>query len=104
MSFTRLPPLRALLAGGYENAERDQTQTAPAPLWLRLLPDILNDGARATRAQLSSYRGEQMPQVMLAHLAMVGFRVVEAGGAPISFRVVECGFKRCSRLVLQSRR
>jgi hypothetical protein len=45
-----------------------------------------------------------MPQVMLAHLAMVGFRVVEAGGAPISFRVVECGFKRCSRLVLQSRR
>ena len=55
---------------GYENAERDQTQTAPAPLWLRLLPDILNDGARATRAQLSSYRGEQMPQVMFAQLAM----------------------------------
>ena len=48
MSFTRLPPLRALLAGGHENAERDQTQTAPAPLWLRLLSDPSPGGAMAT--------------------------------------------------------
>ena len=47
-SFFRLPPSGALVGGGYENAEPDKTKTAAAPLWLRLLPDISNDGARAT--------------------------------------------------------
>ena len=64
--------------GGYENAEHEQTQTAAAPLWLRLLPDPSPGGARATLGAAAAYKCEHVPQVLLALLAVCGLLAVEA--------------------------
>ena len=82
---------------GYENAERDQTQTAPAPLWLRHLPDPSPGGAMATLGAAATARRSCILSLTRALQGQCAAAKTWSLSTPVFFMHACCGSRPCKR-------